>query len=109
MEPAAATTAKSSASGKSFTQVLSSSSEPQLIQFPPKIVMETSIRVKVSQAEYESGLADCQYNLHGRVTLHKGDPPLPTLDLKQKLSILWPKLCNWSIIVTPRFPDIKIS
>ena len=50
MEPAA----KPSTSGKSFAQVLSSSSEPQLIQLPPKIVTGTSVRVKVSQVEYES-------------------------------------------------------
>jgi len=50
MEPAA----KPSASGKSFAQVLSSSNEPQLIQLPPKIVTGTSVRVKVSQVEYES-------------------------------------------------------
>lgn len=84
-------------SGKSFVQALSSSDEPQLTKLPPKIVMGTSVRFKVSQTEYESGVAECQFNLHGRVTLHKGDQPLTTLALQQKLSILKPSLRNWNI------------
>jgi hypothetical protein len=60
--------------------------------------MGASVRVKISQAAYESGLTSCQCNLHGRLTLHKGDNPLTTQALKAKLSNLWPQLQNWSLI-----------
>jgi len=89
--------AKSSDSGKSFAQALSCSGDLQLTKLPPKIVMGTSVHVKISQAEYEFGVAACKCSLHGRVTLHKGDPPLTTLSLKQKLSGLWPDLHNWNL------------
>lgn len=90
-------TTNSPESGKSFVQALSSSDEPQLTKFPPKIVMGTTVRVKVSQSEYELGVVECQFNLHARATLHKGDQPLTTLTLQQKLSMLWPSLRNWYI------------
>lgn len=82
MEPVVSTAANPPESGKSFVQALSSSDEHHLSKLPPKIVMGTSVRVKVSQSEYDSGVAKCQFNLHGRVTLHKGDKPLTTLALK---------------------------
>lgn len=43
---------------KSFAQALSGSSEFQLITLPPKFVMGKSIRVRITQADYESGLDD---------------------------------------------------
>lgn len=97
METVVPTAAKSSDSGKSFAQALSCSGDLQLTKLPPKIVMGTSVRVKISQAEYEFGVAACKCNLHGRVALHKGDPPLTTLSLKQKLSGLWPDMHNWNL------------
>jgi len=72
MDPAVITAEKPPETGKSFAQALSCHCDLQLNQFPPKIVMGTSVRIKISQAEYEFGVADCRYNLHGRVTLHKG-------------------------------------
>jgi hypothetical protein len=84
-------------SGKSFAQALSNSGEIQLSQMPTKVVMGNSVRVKISQAEYEFGILDCRCNLHGRLTLNKGDSPLTTQALKQKLNNLWPNLHNWNL------------
>ncbi|AES62086.1 DUF4283 domain protein [Medicago truncatula] len=77
-------------SGKSFAQALSGavSCDSFLSKLPPKVIMGDSVRVKISQAVYESGLAACQCNLHGRLTLHKGDSPLTTQALKVKLNNL---------------------
>jgi len=55
------------------------------------------VRVKINQAEYEAGLVDCCSNIHGRLTLRKGDSPLTTLALKMKLSKLWPNILNWDL------------
>lgn len=95
-----ATSAKLLESVKSFAQALSGavSGESLLSQLPPKVVMGDSVHVKISQAAYESGLAACKCNLHGRLTLHKGDSPLTTQTLKAKLNNLWPQLRNWNLI-----------
>lgn len=87
-------------SGKSFAQILSgtSSDENFLAKPPPKVVMGDSVRIKITQDAYESGLAACKCHLHGRLTLHKGDAPVTTLALKTKLNNLWPLLRNWSLI-----------
>ena len=81
----------------SFAQALSSSCDFPIPQLPPKIVMGKSVRVKINQREYEFGIEDCKTNLHGRLTLKKGDPPLTSKALKTKLDGLWPLLRNWSI------------
>lgn len=95
-----ATAAKLPESVKSFAQALSGavSGESLLDQLPPKVVMGDSVHVKISQAAYESGLAACKCNLHGRLTLQKGDSPLTTQTLKAKLNNLWPQLRNWNLI-----------
>ena len=91
-------------SGKTFAQALSGvpsgalSGDVFLNKLPPKVVMGDSVRIKISQAAYELGLAACQLNLHGRLTLHKGDSPLTTQALKAKLNNFWPQLQNWNLI-----------
>lgn len=97
MDTAAPTAVKSPEYRKSFLQALSVSGELQLNQLPPKVVMGDTVRVKISQDEYESGIAACRCNLYGRLTLHKGDSPLTTQALKQKLCNLWPYLRNWNL------------
>lgn len=57
-----------------------------------------TVSIKISQDEYESSLVACRNNLHGRLTLHKGDSPLTTKALKLKLNDLWPSLKNWSML-----------
>jgi len=93
-------TAKPPESGKSFAQALSGSASGDsfLANLPPNVVIGDSVRVKITQAAYESGLKACSCNLHGRLTLHKGDSPLTTLALKAKLNKLWPQLNNWNLI-----------
>jgi len=90
--------AKSLEPGKSFVQALSGPTYyHQISQLPPKVVMGKSVHVKITQAEYEAGLVDCCSNIHGRLTLRKGDSPLTTLALKMKLSKLWPNILNWDL------------
>lgn len=91
---------KSPVSGKSFAQILSGevSGESFLAQLPPKVVMGSTVHVKISRVAYESGLAACKTHLHRRLILHKGDAPLTTQALKAKLSNQWPQLQNWNLI-----------
>jgi len=96
MDFAVVPVAKQPNKGKSFAQALSGpGGEFQLTMPPPKIVIGKSVRIKITQDEYESGLADCRSNIHGRLILHKGDTPLTTQALKMKLSNLWPNIQNW--------------
>jgi len=88
------------ATGKSFAQILSGEGfgDTPIAQPPPKVIMGSTVRVKISRAGYESGLAACRTHLHGRLTLHKGDAPLTSQALKAKLSNQWPQLQNWTLI-----------
>jgi len=91
-------TPKPPENGKSFAQSLSGSCDIHLTQLPPKVIMGDTVRIKITQKEYEYGIADCRTNLHGRVTLNKGDTPLTTQALKLILSSFWPNLLNWTVI-----------
>jgi len=64
---------KPSEPGKSVAQVLSDSCDIPLNQLPPKVIMGDTVRVKITQAEFDSGISNCRMNLHGRITLSKGD------------------------------------
>jgi len=88
-------TVKPPISGKSFAQILSGEVSGDSFQ---KVVMGSSVHVKISRAAYESGVVACKTHLHGRLTLHKGDAPLTMQALKAKLSNQWPQLQNWSLI-----------
>jgi hypothetical protein len=92
------TTVKPTESTKSFAQALAGavSEENFMAHPPPKVVMGDSVRVRISKAAYESGLAACRTHLHGRLTLHKGDTPVTTQALKERLNKLWPQLQNWN-------------
>jgi hypothetical protein len=64
---------KPSDSGRSFAQMLSDPGDSQLQQLPPRVVMGDTVRVKITQKDYESGISDCRLNLHGRITFGKGN------------------------------------
>lgn len=100
MEKPIEQTMKSKVTSKSFAQILSDEDpDASLLAQPPlKVVMGNAVRVKISRASYEVGLAACKTHLHGRLSLHKGDAPLTTQALKAKLCNLWPHLQNWSMI-----------
>lgn len=89
--------AKPPNAGKSFAQALSRSNNIHLTPLPPRIVTRKTVRVKITQTEYEVGISDCRTNLHSRLILRKGDSPLTILALKKKLSNLWPLIHNWEI------------
>lgn len=82
---------------KSFAQAVSTSGEDFLPSPPPKVIIGDTVRIRINQREYEAELSECLRNLHCRVTLQKGDPPLSSKVLKQKLEGFWPHLMPWSI------------
>jgi hypothetical protein len=83
---------------KSFSQVLHDSCEVQVSQLPSPVIKGDSLCIKITQAEYEKGLADCQKNLHGRVLLNKGDKPLTARDLRTKLTSIWKTSNPWRMV-----------
>ena len=92
-------------SGKSFVHALSGPTDYQLTKLPPKFVMGKSVCVTITEDEYEAGIVNCCSNIHGRLTLRKGDSPLTTLALKLKLSKLLPNIKNWEL--TPLVRDFS--
>lgn len=77
---------------------MSDSCDSPLHQLPPKVIMGDTVRVRITQNELESGIADCRMNLHGRITLAKGDTPWTTQALQIHLSRSWPSLKDWSVL-----------
>jgi len=80
-----------------------------LPSLPPKVIMGDTVRIRITQREYEADLSECLRNLHGRVTLQKGDSPLSSKLLKQKLEGMWPNLKPWSIICLVKVTSSSIS
>jgi len=80
--------------GNSFAQVVSRACDIQVNQLPPRVIKGDTISVKISQLEYEAGLEDCKHNLHGRLMLRKGDSPVTTKILKEKLNAVWKDIKN---------------
>ena len=48
-----------------------------------------SLSIKISEDVYQSCLANCNSYLHGRLVLSRGDKPLSSKDLREKLLRLW--------------------
>jgi len=83
---------------KSFAQAVSYSCELPLHQLPLKVIMGDTVRVRITQNELESDIADFHMNLLGRITLAKGDTPWTTQALKIKLSSSWSSLKEWGVL-----------
>lgn len=82
---------------KSFAQAVSADGDDCLPSLPPKVIIGDTVRIRITQREYEAELSECIRNLHDHVTLQKGDSPLSSKFLKQKLEGMWPNLKPWSI------------
>jgi len=82
---------------KSFAQAVTAPCDSPMRCLPPKVRIGDKVHIKISQKVYEAEVEDCKNHLHGRVMLQKGDPPLISKILKQKLDSLWPHLKNWSV------------
>jgi hypothetical protein len=57
-----------------------------------------SLSIKISEDVYQSGLANCNNYLHGRLVLSKGDKPFSSKDLRKKLLQLWKHVEQWKMI-----------
>ncbi|PNX89783.1 putative NBS resistance protein, partial [Trifolium pratense] len=83
---------------KSFAQMLQDSCEVQIKELPSPVIKGDSVYIKITQEEYEKGLADCRRNLHGRVLWNKGDRPLTAKDLRIKLFAFWKTSHSWQMV-----------
>jgi len=96
--PSAASREEVTVGKKSFAEVVSSVADVHLNMLPQGSIRGDSVSIHISQTEYELGISDCTRSLHSRLTLHKGDPPITTKSLYNKLSILWKGINNWRVI-----------
>lgn len=80
--------------GRTFAQMASLACDIQLNNLPPKVEKGESIGVLISQDEHEAGLEECKCNLHGRLSLNKGDAPITTKILGEKLLTAWKGMKN---------------
>jgi len=56
---------------------------------PKPSLKGNSLSIKISEEVYQSGLANCNNYLHGRLVLSRGDKPISSKDLRNKLLSLW--------------------
>jgi len=82
---------------KSFDQAITAPCDSPMLCLPPKVRIGDKVRIKITHKVYEAKLEECKSHLHGCVMLQKGDPPLTSKILEQKLDSLWPHLKNWSV------------
>ncbi|PNY02418.1 putative NBS resistance protein [Trifolium pratense] len=80
---------------RSFVQALQDSCDVQISQLPEPAIKGEDLYIKITQSEYEKGLAEYKKNLHGRLVLNKGDQPITATDLRAKLSMLWKLSGPW--------------
>lgn len=85
------------ASKKSFAQAVAVGCDSDATQFPPRVVLGDTVRIRIIQAVYEVEMKDCSTHLHGKVTMQKNDVPITTQMLRIKLKGIWKNLNNWSV------------
>jgi hypothetical protein len=83
---------------RSFAEALHDSCAVQVSQLPSPAIKGADLCIKITQEEYEKGLANCKRNLHGRLTLNKGDKPVTARDLKTKLTSIWKIHGPWQLV-----------
>ncbi|KAK2357831.1 hypothetical protein QL285_095068 [Trifolium repens] len=88
----------SAASNRSFAQVVNDACDVKISQLPVPAIRGEDLCIKITQHEYEKGLADCKKNLHGRLVMNKGDKPLSARELSGKLSSVWKTANQWKMI-----------
>lgn len=82
----------------SFAQALTNTIAFPLSQLPRPCFKGDALSIKISEDEYQAGLAGCKHNLHGRLVLSKGDAPVKLQELREKLSKLWQPLGEWRVV-----------
>jgi hypothetical protein len=95
---------------RSFAEALHDSCAVQVSQLPSPAIKGADLCIKITQEEYEKGLANCKRNLHGRLTLNKGDKPVTARDLKTKLTSIWKIHGPWHLVSLGRgFYEFQLS
>jgi hypothetical protein len=74
----------------------------QISQLPSPTIKRDALCIKITQLEYEKGLADCKNNLHGRLVLNKGDKPVTVHELCAKLIPSWKTSAPWKMVLLGR-------
>jgi hypothetical protein len=77
---------------------------------PKPCLKGNSFSIKISEAVYQSGLANCNNYLHGRLILARGDKPVSFKDLRDKLMSLWKSIGQWKMVPMGRgFYEFRFS
>jgi hypothetical protein len=81
-----------------------------LSQLPKPCLKGNSLSIKISEDVYQTGLANCNNYLHGRLVLSRGDHPVSSKDLRDKLLHLWKPIDCWKMIPLGRgFFEFRFS
>ncbi|PNY08940.1 hypothetical protein L195_g005480 [Trifolium pratense] len=97
-------------SNRSFAQALLNKVDVSLTELPKPCLKGNSLSIKISEEVYQFGLANCNNYLHGRLVLSRGDQPLSSKDLREKLLQLWKPNDGWKMVPLGRgFFEFRFS
>jgi hypothetical protein len=82
---------------RSFAQALTNVCDIPLSQLPKACVKGDRVAIAIPEKDYLAGIDACKHNLHGRIILPKGSPPLSIDGLRSKLSVLWKSIGKWGL------------
>ena len=97
-------------SNRSFVQALLNKVDVSLTELPKPCLKGNFLSIKISEDVYQFGLANCNNYLHGRLVLSRGDKPLCSKDLREKLLHLWKPIKPWKMVPLGRgFFEFRFS
>ncbi|PNY01030.1 putative NBS resistance protein, partial [Trifolium pratense] len=91
-----------SVTNHSFAQALNDACDVKISQLLVPSIRGDDLCIKITQHEYEKGVADCKKNLHGRLVMNKGNRSLTARELSCKLSTIWKTANQWKMIFLGR-------
>lgn len=82
----------------SFVQALVDKVGVDESHLPKPCLKGNSLSIKISEYIYQSGLDNCNKYIHRKLVLSRGDKPLSSKDLRDKLLCLWKSIDQWKMV-----------
>jgi len=82
---------------KTFAQALSNVYDIPLSQLPQPCMKGDHFAIAIPDDEYEAGMEESKFSLHGRIIWPKGSSPVTIDNLRSKLSVLWKSIGRWGV------------
>jgi len=82
---------------KTFAQALSNVCDIPLSQLPQPCMKGDHFAIAIPDDEYEAGMEESKFILHGRIIWPKGSSLVTIDNLRSKLVVLWKSIGRWGV------------